>query len=196
MEVTEKRAIGDGGVSVSVRLTDGEIRQIAERLVELLPRGVSGEGLIDAAEVARRLGISRSTVYERAEKGSARFGLVTARAPGFGVRPEAGGRSAGAEERLAERPRAGGPEPQCESSTGGSARSMPHRPVADPGRSAAVSGPHNAANAASVVDHFARAADTLRARWGRTRQERSSSAGAADQSSTRCASAPTASGGI
>ena len=75
MEVTEKRAIGDGGVSVSVRLTDGEIRQIAERLVELLPRGVSGEGLIDAAEVARRLGISRSTVYERAEElGAIRIG--------------------------------------------------------------------------------------------------------------------------
>jgi hypothetical protein len=74
MEVTDNRAIGEG-VSVSVRLTDGEIQQIAERLVELLPRHVSGEGLIDAAEVGRRLGISRSTVYEKAEElGAVRIG--------------------------------------------------------------------------------------------------------------------------
>jgi excisionase family DNA binding protein len=74
MEVTDNRAIGKG-VSVSVRLTDGEIQQIAERLVELLPRHVSGERLIDAAEVARRLGISRSTVYEKAEElGAVRIG--------------------------------------------------------------------------------------------------------------------------
>jgi excisionase family DNA binding protein len=74
MEVTDKREIGEG-VSVSVRLTDGEIQQIAERLVQLLPRHISGEGLIDAAEVARRLGISRSTVYEKAEElGAVRIG--------------------------------------------------------------------------------------------------------------------------
>ena len=81
MEVTDNRAIGKG-VSVSVRLTDGEIQQIAERLVELLPRHVSGERLIDAAEVARRLGISRSTVYEKAED-SARSGSVRAGGLGF-----------------------------------------------------------------------------------------------------------------
>lgn len=74
MEVTDTRAVGEG-VSVSVRLTDGEIQQIAERLVQLLPSDFSGEGLIDAAEVARRLGISRSTVYEKAEElGAVRIG--------------------------------------------------------------------------------------------------------------------------
>ena len=66
--------MGEGG-SVSVRLTDEELQQIAERLVELLPRDVSGDGLIDAAEVARRSGISRSTVYEKAgELGAVRIG--------------------------------------------------------------------------------------------------------------------------
>jgi predicted DNA-binding transcriptional regulator AlpA len=63
------------GVAVSVRLGDDELEAIAERVVELLRVDGAGAGLIDAAEVARRLGISRATVYEKAEElGAVRIG--------------------------------------------------------------------------------------------------------------------------
>ena len=53
-----------------------EVEAIARRVVELLEgRGSAGHGLIDAAEVARRLGVSRGTIYEKAgELGAVRLG--------------------------------------------------------------------------------------------------------------------------
>ena len=68
----QRGEVGEQGWVVRRR----EVEAIAERVVELLRRedGV-GEGLIDAAEVARRLGVSRGTVYEKADElGAVRLG--------------------------------------------------------------------------------------------------------------------------
>lgn len=57
-------------------LAEESVEAIARRVTELLTdRPAAGDGLIDAAEVARRLGISRATVYERADElGAIRLG--------------------------------------------------------------------------------------------------------------------------
>ncbi|MGH2965561.1 MAG: helix-turn-helix domain-containing protein [Solirubrobacterales bacterium] len=57
-------------------LDAASIDAVARRVVELLTaNGVPTEGLMSAAEVARRFGISRSTVYERAQElGAIRLG--------------------------------------------------------------------------------------------------------------------------
>lgn len=50
-----------------LKLAPEVIDAIARRVVELLPRGVSAHAeLVDAAELARRLGIERSWVYTHA----------------------------------------------------------------------------------------------------------------------------------
>jgi hypothetical protein len=56
-------------------LDPSSVEAIANRIVELLDGGRQDGQLIDAAEVARRYGISRSTVYERAaDLGAIRLG--------------------------------------------------------------------------------------------------------------------------
>lgn len=51
------------------------VEGIARRVVELIGDGRPVVGLIDAVEVARRLGISRTTVYEKADElGAVRIG--------------------------------------------------------------------------------------------------------------------------
>lgn len=58
-----------------ITLTAETVEAIAERVAELLRGEATTPDLIDAAEVARRLGISRATVYERAgELGAHRIG--------------------------------------------------------------------------------------------------------------------------
>jgi len=62
-------------VSAPVRLDDLSVAAIAERVVELLREEGVGPDPIDAAEVARRLGVSRDYVYEHAEElGAIRLG--------------------------------------------------------------------------------------------------------------------------
>ena len=66
-----------GGEAAEWLVGEKEVEQIAARVVELLgrERRQVGEGLIDAAEAARRLGVSRGTVYEKAEElGAVRLG--------------------------------------------------------------------------------------------------------------------------
>ena len=66
-----------GGEAAEWLVGEKEVEQIAARVVELLrrERRQVGEGLIDAAEAARRLGVSRRTVYEKAEElGAVRLG--------------------------------------------------------------------------------------------------------------------------
>lgn len=71
----EKRQEGRGGAG-DCTVGEREVERIAARVVELLrhERGAR-EDLIDAAEVARRLGLSRGTVYDRADElGAVRLG--------------------------------------------------------------------------------------------------------------------------
>lgn len=53
-------------------LAPASIEQIAERIAELLRGEPTSPDLIDAAEVARRFGISRAYVYEHADRLGAR----------------------------------------------------------------------------------------------------------------------------
>ncbi len=56
-------------------LEDEAVEAIAQRVAEILRRDGLGGALVDAAELARRLGVSRSTVYEYAgELGAIRIG--------------------------------------------------------------------------------------------------------------------------
>lgn len=61
---------------MSVRLDPATIDAIAERVVELLrEEGDAGAELVDAAEIARRFGVSRDWVYEHADRlGAVRLG--------------------------------------------------------------------------------------------------------------------------
>jgi hypothetical protein len=62
-------------VTESVALDRDTVEALARRVVELLRGEDDGSGLIDAAEVARRYGIARSTVYQKAaELGAIRLG--------------------------------------------------------------------------------------------------------------------------
>jgi hypothetical protein len=52
-----------------------EVEAVARRVAELLRRHVEPEPLIDAAEAARRLRVSRATIYAKAnELGAVRLG--------------------------------------------------------------------------------------------------------------------------
>jgi hypothetical protein len=58
-----------------IELSDGCIEAIATRVVELLQERPGGLGLVDAAELARRLGVTRAWVYENASRlGAIRLG--------------------------------------------------------------------------------------------------------------------------
>ena len=62
-------------VRQSVALDPASVEALARRVVELLRGESMGRELIDAADVARRFGIARSTVYEKAaELGATRLG--------------------------------------------------------------------------------------------------------------------------
>src|SRR5262245_28315660 len=53
-------------MSAPVRLDDASIEAIAAQVAALLAGSDSGRHLVDAAQVARRFGLSRSWVYENA----------------------------------------------------------------------------------------------------------------------------------
>ena len=58
-----------------IELSDSCIQAIARRVVELLEQRPGAPGLVDAAELARRLGVTRAWVYEHAtELGAIRLG--------------------------------------------------------------------------------------------------------------------------
>jgi hypothetical protein len=60
---------------VSRQLDQADVEAIAERVAELLGEQVAPSELVSAAELSRRLGLSRSTVYEKAEElGAIRIG--------------------------------------------------------------------------------------------------------------------------
>lgn len=63
-------------MSASVANPNELIERIAERVVELLrDEGLAPTGLVDAAEIARRFGLHRDTVYARADElGAIRLG--------------------------------------------------------------------------------------------------------------------------
>jgi len=74
--------------STRIKLDPQTIEAIARRVVELLEkRGLQNRELVDAAELARRLGIERSWVYSHAiELGAVRLG--GGRSHGFGSIPK------------------------------------------------------------------------------------------------------------
>lgn len=53
-------------MSGTLRLDDASVEAIARRVVELMDGGQGSKDWIDAAEVARRLNVSRDYVYEHA----------------------------------------------------------------------------------------------------------------------------------
>jgi hypothetical protein len=58
-----------------IDLSEGPIEAIAMRVVELLESRPTGPALVDAAELARGLGVTRAWVYEHATKlGAVRLG--------------------------------------------------------------------------------------------------------------------------
>lgn len=62
-----------------IELSESSIEAIATRVAELLESRPTGPGLVDAAELARRLGVTRSWVYENATKlGAIRLGSGSA----------------------------------------------------------------------------------------------------------------------
>jgi hypothetical protein len=64
-----------GQSMAEIELSEGSIEAIARRVVELLEERPGEIGLVDAAELARRLGVTRAWVYEHAtELGAIRLG--------------------------------------------------------------------------------------------------------------------------
>lgn len=64
-----------GAASVTVHLDPDSVNAVAERVVQLLRSGPVGVTMIDATEVARRLGVSPSYVYNHADDlGAVRLG--------------------------------------------------------------------------------------------------------------------------
>jgi hypothetical protein len=59
-----------------IKLDPETVEAVAQRVIELLPRGAAAPAeLVDAAELARRLGVDRSWVYTHAiELGAIRLG--------------------------------------------------------------------------------------------------------------------------
>ena len=53
---------------MSRQLDPADVEAIAERVIELLDRRTVVSQLVSAAELSRRLGLSRSTVYEKADE--------------------------------------------------------------------------------------------------------------------------------
>ena len=53
---------------MSGRLDPADVEAIAERVFEMLSEHRAPSPLVSAAELSRRLGLSRSTVYEKAEE--------------------------------------------------------------------------------------------------------------------------------
>lgn len=51
-----------------VRLSSGSVEAVVRRAAEVVRGGVGAGVVVDAAELARRLQISRSAVYERADE--------------------------------------------------------------------------------------------------------------------------------
>jgi len=70
----------NGSASVQLWLSDGDVDRIARRVVELLVEQAEAEEWIEAAEVARRFGVSRGWVYEHKE-------MLGVRYTGDGPRP-------------------------------------------------------------------------------------------------------------
>jgi hypothetical protein len=65
----------DKGRETATTLDPSSIEAVAQRVAELLKDTDTESSLIDAAEVARRYGLARSTVYEKAgELGAIRLG--------------------------------------------------------------------------------------------------------------------------
>jgi hypothetical protein len=60
---------------MSRQLDPADVEAIAQRVVEILGDAPSSGQLVSAAELSRRLGLSRSTVYEKADEfGAIRIG--------------------------------------------------------------------------------------------------------------------------
>jgi hypothetical protein len=76
MHLGRSMDIGVEMESARIKLDPQTIEAIARRVVEQLDRrGLSGEEMVDAAELARRLGIERSWVYTHAiELGAVKLG--------------------------------------------------------------------------------------------------------------------------
>jgi hypothetical protein len=74
--IREARRVGRGRRSMTeIELSASAINAIASRVVEMLESRPAPSVLIDAAEVARRLGVTRGWVYEHAsELGALRLG--------------------------------------------------------------------------------------------------------------------------
>jgi hypothetical protein len=105
MTVTDSMTVG-GGVArlhLAPASVDALVEAVAQRVVELLGGGDrSSDGLVDAAAVARDLGVSRDYVYEHADelgvvrlgdgkKSRLRFNLDEARAALSAARDASGG---------------------------------------------------------------------------------------------------------
>jgi hypothetical protein len=62
-------------MTATIHLDDASVNAVAERVTELLRGKSISDELIDAAEVARRFGVSRDYVYDNAERlGAKRLG--------------------------------------------------------------------------------------------------------------------------
>jgi DNA-binding Lrp family transcriptional regulator len=62
-------------MSGPVTLSDASVEAVARRVVDLLRDDGAAGALVDAAEIARRFGLSRETVYDRADElGAVRIG--------------------------------------------------------------------------------------------------------------------------
>lgn len=96
---------------MSRELDPADVEAIAERVVEMLDERPTPSRFVSAAELSRRLGLSRSTVYEKAEEfGAIRIGSGPRARLRFDVRA--------IEERLAP----ARPAPPVEASRGPRAR--------------------------------------------------------------------------
>ncbi len=69
---------------MSRQLDAADVEAIAQRVVEMLGDRGAPSRLVSAAELSRRLGLSRSTVYEKAEElGAIRIGTDRGGAAAF-----------------------------------------------------------------------------------------------------------------
>ena len=160
MAISSRVGCRRSGESMSRQLDPADVEAIAQRVVEMLGDRGAPSQLVSAAELSRRLGLSRSTVYEKAEElGVIRIG----NGPRARLRfdPDLVARSLGAGRAAVQA--SANPRPGAARRRRATRRPPKARVAPDPRRGATMSSAQIAMKRASGLAARSRPAGTLRA---------------------------------